>query len=50
MVPAEFRIRLATSISALIKLKTIWTSTKIGFKTKSSLYKTLVLSILLYGC
>ena len=40
---AEIRIRLATSISALIRLKTIWTSTQIGFKTKFSLYKTLVL-------
>ena len=46
---AEIRIRLATSTSALIRLKAIWTSTKIGFKTKCSLYKILVLSILLYG-
>ena len=47
---ADIRIRLATSTSALIRLQTIWTSTQIGFKTKCSLYKTLVLSILLYGC
>ena len=44
---AEIRIILATSTSALIRLKTIWKSTKIGFKTKFSLYITLVLSILL---
>ena len=47
---AYIRIRLATYISALIRLKTIWTSNKIGSKTKFSLYKILVLSILLYGC
>ena len=35
----EIRIRLATSTSALIRLKTIWTITKIGFRTKYSLYK-----------
>ena len=33
----EIRIRLATYTSALIRLKTIWTSTKISFKTKFSL-------------
>ena len=47
---ADIRIRIATSASDLIILKTIWTSTQIGFKTKCNMYKTLVLSILLYGC
>ena len=39
----DLRIRLVISTSALIRLQTIWTSKKIGFKT-------LLLSILLYGC
>ena len=45
---SEADIRLSTSTSDLIRLKTIWTSTQICFKTKCRLYKTLVLSLLLY--
>ena len=46
----DIRIRLATSTSTLIRLQTLWESKKTGFKTKCSLYKILVPSILLYGC
>ena len=35
---ADIRIRLATSTFALIRIQTIWKSTKVGFKTKLILY------------
>ena len=43
MVPVKqiLRIILATSTSALIRLKNIWTSTKIGYEIKFSLYTIL---------
>ena len=34
----------------MIRLNIIWTSKNIGFKIKFNLYRSLVLSILLYGC
>ena len=46
----EIRIRLATAISALVKLEKIWRSGEIEFKLKFRLYNSLVLSTLLYGC
>ena len=46
---ADIRIRLATATSAMAKLKKIWSS-RISFTTKYRLYKSLVLSVLLYGC
>ena len=46
----ELRIRLATATSAMVKLGTIWQSKKIAFHVKYNLYKSLILSILLYGC
>ena len=41
---------MATATSALVRLKTIWKSNKISIQTKILLYKSLVLSIMLYGC
>ena len=46
----EIRIRLAQSTSAMIRLYTIWNSKHINFKLKYNLYRSLVLSILTYGC
>ena len=46
----ELRIRIATATSAILRLNIIWTSTNISFKIKFNLYRSLVLSILLYGC
>ena len=46
----ELRIRLSTATSAMIRLDVIWTSKNIRFKIKCNLYRSLVQSILLYGC
>ena len=46
---AEIRIHIATATVATAKLKHIWKS-KISFRTKHKLFKSLVCSILLYGC
>ena len=46
----ELRIRLATTTYAMIRLNGIWTSNNISFKITFNLYRSLVLSILLYGC
>ena len=46
----EIRIRLATATSVMVKLEKIWSGKEIGFKIKCKLYKSLVLSTLLYGC
>ena len=46
----EIKIRMATATAAMAKLSTIWRSRTISFPTKLKLYKSLVLSILLYGC
>ena len=46
----EFRIRLETATSAMIRLNVIWTNKNISFKIKFNLYRSLVLSILLYWC
>ena len=46
----ELRIRIATTTSSMIRLNIIWTSKNISFKIKFNLYRSLVLSILLYGC
>lgn len=45
----EVRIRIAQATAARSKLENIWKSRGIAFKTKLKLYKSLVLSILLYG-
>ena len=46
----EIRIRLATAVSALLKLEKILRSREIEFKLKFRLYNSLVLSKVLYGC
>ena len=46
----EVRIRLAQATSAMVRLTTIWKSTHIIFKLKYNLYRSLILSILTYGC
>lgn len=46
----EIKTRLAIATSAMAKLSKIWRSREISFSTKMKLYKSLVLSILLYGC
>ena len=46
----EVRIRLAQATSAMVRLTTIWKSTHIRFKLKYNLYRSLILSILTYGC
>ena len=46
----EIKMRLKTSNSALVNLSTIWKSRSISLLTKIHLYKSLILSIILYGC
>ncbi|KAL8564069.1 hypothetical protein ACOMHN_034546 [Nucella lapillus] len=46
----EIRTRLSLASSALTKLDTIWKSNTISLPVKIRLYKSLVISILLYGC
>ena len=46
----EVKIRLAISMSAMAGLSKIWRSKDISFPTKIKLFRSLVLSILLYGC
>ena len=41
----EIRIRLATAVSALVKLEKIWRSGEIEFKLKCRLYNSLVLAV-----
>jgi len=45
----EVKIRIASATAAVSKLERIWKS-KIKFKCKFKLYKSLVTSIMLYGC
>ena len=47
---AEVKIRLAVAMSAMSGLSRVWKSKDISFISKMKLFKTLVLSILLYGC
>ena len=47
---AEIKIRLAIATASMAKLNKIWSSKDVSFSTKMKLYKTLVLSTLLYGC
>ena len=46
----EIRIQLATATLAMVRLDTIWRSKNIRFLIKFNLYKSIILSILLYGC
>uniref|UniRef100_A0A3Q0RSH2 Reverse transcriptase domain-containing protein n=1 Tax=Amphilophus citrinellus TaxID=61819 RepID=A0A3Q0RSH2_AMPCI len=47
---AEIKSRIAIATSAMSGLSKIWRAKEISFKTKLKLYKSLVLSIFLYGC
>ena len=44
----EQRIRLATSMLVMVRLEKIWNRQHITFHVKYNLYKSLILSILLY--
>ena len=46
----ETRIRLAQADSAVTRLAILWKNKAISLPTKIRLYKSLALSILLYGC
>ncbi|KAL8610858.1 hypothetical protein ACOMHN_056713 [Nucella lapillus] len=46
----EIRTRLSLASSAMTKLDTIWKSNAISLPVKIRLYKSWVISILLYGC
>ena len=46
----EIRIRIASATSAMTRLSKIWQSSNISFKTKYRLFRSLVISIFLYGC
>ena len=45
----EIRTRIAAATAAMARLTRVWKS-DISFQTKHKLYKSLVISILLYGC
>ena len=45
----EIRARITSALAAMARLSRVWSST-ISFKVKFRLYKSLVVSILLYGC
>ena len=47
---SEIKIRLAQATSAMVRLTKIWNRKYIRFKLKYNLYRSLVLSILTYGC
>ena len=47
---SEIKIRMVTATIALVRLMTIWKSNKISIQTKILLYKSIVFSIMLYGC
>ena len=46
---AEIKIKLAIATASMAKLNKIWSSKDISFATKIKLFKTIVLSILIYG-
>ena len=47
---AEVRIRTASAMVAMARLNRIWRCNTISFANKFKLYKSLVISIPLYGC
>ena len=47
---AEVRIRIASAMAAMARLNRIWQCNIISFANKFKVYKSLVTSILLYGC
>jgi len=46
---ADIRKRIGLASGAFHKLRKVWNTQNIGRKTKTTLYKTLVLSVLMYG-
>ena len=46
----EIKIRIAIATSAMASLRKTWHSRELSFTTKLKLFKSLVLSIFLYGC
>ena len=46
----EIKTRISIATSAMTRLASIWKSNTISFRVKVRLYKSLVLSTLLYGC
>ena len=46
----EIKTRIGIAMAAMARLNKIWRSRDISFPTKLKLFKSLVLSILLYGC
>ena len=46
----EVKARIAAATSALVRLERVFKSNNISFRTKYHLYKSLVTSILMYGC
>ena len=48
--PLQIKIRLAIATASMAKLNKIWSSKDVNFSSKKKLYKTLVLSTLLYDC
>ena len=46
----EVKVRLAQAHSAMTRLAILWKNNAVNFPTKTKIYKSLVLSILLYGC
>ena len=47
---AEVHIRIASAMAAMVRLNRIWRCNTISFTSKFKLYKSLLTSILLYGC
>ena len=47
---AKVRTRVASAMAAVARLNRIWRCSTISFASKFKLYKSLVTSILLYGC
>nr|KAG5687784.1 hypothetical protein BaRGS_025678 [Batillaria attramentaria] len=47
---ADIKKRIALASASFKRLSNIWQATNISRKTKASLFKSLVLSVLLYGC
>ena len=47
---AEARIRIASAMATMARININWRCNPISFANKFKLYKSLVTSILLYGC
>ena len=48
--PVEVRIRITSAMAAMARLNRIWRCNTISFASKFKLYKSLVTSVVLYGC